>query len=185
MGGFQSDHSTSILALLFAHDRRLKTMIDRIPQQVQQRIFQLFENRSVDVNVATNHFKASHFPVALRQVPHGTHELPKQRSHRDHAYAHHFTLQVHVQALGFAMHFEDGAPMLGAKFLDHLAQSALSNHDLPGQVQHVVEFVDIGAQGAGTGPGSVSTLRRTGFSPVRRAPSLFLTASLLLARFLF
>jgi len=49
------------------------------------------------------------------------------------------------------MHVQDGAALLAAELLDHLAQAALRNDDFPGQIQHVVKLVDIGAQRAVTG----------------------------------
>ncbi len=49
------------------------------------------------------------------------------------------------------MHFQEGAALLGAEFFDHLAKAALRDDNFAGQIQHVVEFLDIGAQGAGTG----------------------------------
>ena len=118
---------------------------------MQQRIFQLFEHRRIHFHVSTLHFEPRQFPVTLSEVPHRTHVLPKQRARRDHANAHHFTLQVHIQALGLAMHFEEGSALFCAELLDHLAQAALRNHNLSSQIQHVIQFVDVGAQRAVTG----------------------------------
>jgi hypothetical protein len=126
-------------------------MIDRIAHQMEQRILQLFEHGRINLNVSSDHFQPSQFPMALREVSHGTDKLAENGSDWDHSDTPHFTLQVHVQTLGLAMHLQDGASLFGVELLNHLPQAALRNHNLTCQIQHVVEFVDIRAQGAVTG----------------------------------
>jgi hypothetical protein len=104
----------------------------------------------INFDVSAHDFKTRELSVTACQVPHGSDKLAKQRTHGDHANAHYFTLQVHVQPLGLAMHLQESASLVGTEFFDHSPQAPLRNHNLPSQVQHVVELVDIGAQRAMT-----------------------------------
>src|SRR5258708_29270447 len=120
-------------------------MIDSVSDHVEERIFKVLEDASIDLNVGADDFESREFIVTLRNVSYGAGELLEQRTHRHEAHAHHLLLQVLLQALDFAMNLENPSPGVGFEILDHAAQTAVGYGDLSSQVQHAIEFVGVDA----------------------------------------
>ena len=137
-------------------------MVDGIADHVQQRVFQVFEDAGIDFGFAAYDLKPCQFVVAMRDVAHRAYVLLKQRSHRDHANAHHLLLQVLVKDLGFAMHFQDVASGVTLQLFDHAAQTSLCDRNLTGERQHLVELRNVDAKRAVPGLVNETRNRRGG-----------------------
>ena len=131
-----------------ANSGRFDAVINGVADHVEQRVFEMLEDAGIDLDVSAHDVQARKFAVALRDVADGAGELLEQRSHRNQANTHDLFLQVFLQALDFAMHFEELASGNGLKIFDHAPQTALGNGNLAGQVQHVIEFVGIDSERA-------------------------------------
>jgi hypothetical protein len=123
-------------------------VIDCIANHVQQRIFEVFEDAGIHLDIAAYDFQPRELVVALGNIPHRAGELLKQRPHRNQADPHHLFLQVLLQVLGFAMQFEKSASRIGLEFLDRAPQTTLGNGNLAGEVEHAIEFLDVDAKSA-------------------------------------
>src|SRR6267378_4297274 len=84
--------------------------------------------------------------MALRDVTHGTGELLKQWADGNQTDAHDLFLKILLQAFNLALHLKKYPSAFGFQLLDHATEAALGNGNLPREIQHLIELLDVDAK---------------------------------------
>ena len=92
MPGLQADHASLGLAGRRALIGRFDAVIDRVAQQVEQRVGHLLEERLVERDVFAFDGEVDLLAAAVTGGPHGALELRRQRAERHHAELHRLVL---------------------------------------------------------------------------------------------
>ena len=87
--------------------RRLETMVDRVANQVHQRVGQLFNNEFVDLGLRTRHHQADLLIVVARHLPDTARQLIEQLPQGYHAHREDTLLKLAELPLQASVHSQN------------------------------------------------------------------------------
>ena len=155
----QGDGAGLVLARLRAHVGHFQAMVDRVADQVHQRIGDAFDQALVQLRAFADGAQAHLLAQARGQVADQAREAAEHGIHRQHAHANDGFLQVAGVALQQVQAGEQAFALGLVEHAGDLLQHGLGDDQFADQVDQAVDLVDADADG---GFGGIVGRRRGG-----------------------
>ena len=119
-------------------------MIEGVANHMRERIFEMFDDTDVHLDVFALQDQQGGFTVILGDIADGADVLAKRRTHRHHAHLHDIFLKFEGKPFHLILGFERFIFVV-AGLLNRLSQAPLGDGNLTGEVEHTIELLGIDA----------------------------------------
>jgi chemotaxis protein histidine kinase CheA len=141
---YQTYGSARLLAGRRTHLGSLHTVVHGVAQQVDERIHHLVKHGTVELDVEPFQLEGDVLAQVVGEVAHHAGEPVEYVTDRHHARLHHLVLELGGDALEL---LEGLAHLRSAHAPGQVLEPRTDDHELPDQVDHVVEVTDRDAHG--------------------------------------
>ena len=143
----QADHAFFVLSSGGANRRRFDAMVDRIADDMSERIAEAFDDRTIDLGGFTGHFQANLLVGLGRQFAHQARHALEHRADRLGAHRHDAVFQLARMMHDLFEDLNEAAAGCLRQILHDLAEHRLRDHQFADHVDDAIDALELDARG--------------------------------------